>query len=144
MHNLHVKFESDQTKTAVYIVPTRFYTQSTKGDLDLWSKINRVPLLIMNKPHVKFEIHQSKTVACMDPTRLYTQSTKVDIDLWPRDPKLIGLLFSSTTYMWSLKAISLEMWSVSCPQGKARRTDGLTHPPNHRRTVALLYPLQRC
>ena len=36
IHNLHVKFESDWSKTVVAIVPTRPCTQSAKVDLDLW------------------------------------------------------------------------------------------------------------
>ena len=36
MGNVHVKFESDWAKTVVAIVPTRFYVQSVKVDLDLW------------------------------------------------------------------------------------------------------------
>ena len=33
IHNLHVKFESDRSKTVVCIMPTRFYTQSANVDL---------------------------------------------------------------------------------------------------------------
>ena len=38
INNLHVKFESDWTKTVVCIVSTRSYTQSAKVDLDLWPR----------------------------------------------------------------------------------------------------------
>ena len=80
--------------------------QSWPWPLTLWPKINRVPPLIIHNLHVKFESDRAKTVVCILPTRSYTQSAKVDLDLWPRDPKLIGfLLWSSTTYMWSLKVI---------------------------------------
>ena len=52
IHNLHVKFESDRANTVVCIMPTRFYIQSAKVDLNLWlrePKINRVlPLIIHN------------------------------------------------------------------------------------------------
>ena len=38
MVNVHVKFKSDWAKTVVAIVPTRFYIQSAKVDLDLWPR----------------------------------------------------------------------------------------------------------
>ena len=60
--------------------------------------------------HVKFESDWAKTVVCIVSTRSYTQSAKVDLDLWPRDPKSIGLLFSSsTTYMGSKKVIGQKL-----------------------------------
>ena len=36
MNNLHVKFESEQAKTVVCIVPTKSYTQNAEVDFDLW------------------------------------------------------------------------------------------------------------
>ena len=118
MVNVHVKFESDCAKTVVAIVSTRSYTQSAKIDLDLWprdpkwpwplapwSKINRVPLLIIQNSHVKFQSDWAKTVVCIVSTGSYTQSAKVDLDLWPRDPKSIGFLLSS----WWMCTLSLKV-----------------------------------
>ena len=51
---LQEKFESDQAKPVVSIVPTRFHSQSAKVYLDPGTKINRVPSLIGNNLHVKF------------------------------------------------------------------------------------------
>ena len=99
IHNLHVKFESDWTKTVVCIVSTRSNTQDCKSwpwPLTLWPKIKRVPQLIIHNLHVKFESNWTKTVVCILSTRSYTQSAKVDLDLWPCDPKSIGFLFSSS------------------------------------------------
>ena len=115
IHNLHVKFEIDWAKTVVCIMSTGSYTQSATVDswpwpLTPWTKINRVPPLIMVNVHVKFESDWPKTVDSIVSTRSYTQSAKVDFDLWPRDPKSIGfLLSSSTTYMWSLKVIGQKL-----------------------------------
>ena len=109
-HNLHVKSESDWTKTVVCIVSTMYYTQCQSWPLPMtpWPKINRVPPLIIHNLHVKSESDWAKTIVCIMSTRSYTQSAKDDLDLWPNDPKSIGfLLSSSTTYMWSLKVIGL-------------------------------------
>ena len=38
IHNLHVKFESDCSKTVITIVSIRSYTQSATVDLDLWPR----------------------------------------------------------------------------------------------------------
>ena len=106
--------------------------QSWPRPLTLWPKINRVPLLIIHNLHVKIERDWTKTAVCIMPTRFYKQSTKGDLDFWPRDPKSIGFTFSlSTTYMWSLKVIGLNLLSVWCPQGKAWQTNSLTHPLSH-------------
>ena len=99
-------------KTIVCIVSTMYYTQcqSWPWPMTQWPKINRVPPLIIHNLHVKSESDWDKTIVCIMFTRSYTQSAKDDIDLWPLDPKSIGfLLSSSTTCMWSLKVIGLNL-----------------------------------
>ena len=47
-------------------------------------------------------------------TRFHRQSPKDDLDLWSGDSQSIGfLLSSSTTYMWSLKAIR-QTYTLAC------------------------------
>ena len=60
-------------------MPTRFYKQSAKVDLDLLPR--KVPPLIINNVHVKFESDWAKTVVCVVPAWFYTQGAKVDLDL---------------------------------------------------------------
>ena len=84
--------------------------QSWPWPLTLWSKINRVPPLITHNVHVKFESDWAKTEVCILPTSFYTKSAKVDLE------------------------------SVSCPQGKARRTDRHTHALTHAPTHSLTQP----
>ena len=129
IHNWHVKFESDQTKTVVCFLPMRFHTQSNKVDLDHW-------------PH-NLERDRTKSVVCIVPIKFYTQSAKVDLDLWPCDPKSIGFLFSSsTTYMWSLKVIGLKLKSLSCPQGSIQSTKvDLERWPCDPKSIGFLFSL---
>ena len=128
-HNLHVKPGSDWAKTIVCIVSTMYYTQcqSWPWSMTQWPKINRVPPLIIHNLHVKSESDWAKTIVCIVSKRSYTKSAKDDLDLWPHDLKSIGfLLSSSTTYMWTLKVIGLNLYSVSCPQGLIHRVPKLT------------------
>ena len=53
MPKLHMKFESDWAKTAIYIVSTRFYTQS--ANVDLWPR---------NPTSIEFLLLSSSTTAC--------------------------------------------------------------------------------
>ena len=111
-------------------MPTMFYTQSAKVDVDLSprdKKINRVLPLIIKNLHVNFESDWTNTVVCIVSTRFYTQSAKVDLDLWPCDPKsIVYLLSTSTTYIWSLKVIGLKLQSVSCLKGFVLKMPKLT------------------
>ena len=111
--NSHVKFESDRTKTAACIVPTRFHTQSTKVDLDLWncdpkpigSLLSSCTTYMWSLKEIglKCSLYRANKV-------FFIQNTKGDLDLWPCDPKSIWFLFSScTTYMWSLKVLGLKL-----------------------------------
>ena len=80
-----------------------------------WPKINRVPPLIIHNLQVKSESDWAITVICIMSTKSYTKSANVDIDLWLRDLKSIWfLLWSSTTCMWSLKVIGLNICSRYC------------------------------
>ena len=76
IHKLHMKFESDWTKTVVCIVPQCFIDRVPKVDL-----FNMVPPLNMHNSHMKFESDWAKTVACIVSTRFYRQSSKFDLDL---------------------------------------------------------------
>ena len=113
IRNLHVKFESEQTKKcSLYRVHKVLYNECQIWPWPLTScpKINRVPLLIINKLHVKFERDRTKTVVCNIPAKFYTQQQSAKVDLWPHDQKLIRFLpSSSTTYMWSLKVIGQKL-----------------------------------
>ena len=111
IHNLpvHVKFESDWAKTVVIIVSTRYKAWRTHAPptnpLTHSSNHPRTAALLY-----PFQSCCAKTVVAIVSTRSYTQSAKVDLDLWPQYPKSIGLLLSSsTTYMWSLKAIGQKL-----------------------------------
>ena len=95
IHNLHVKFESDWTKTLVCILPTNSYTQSAEVDLDIWN---------CDPKSIGFLFSSSKTymwslkviglklwsVSCSQGS--IVESAKVDLNLWPCDPKSIGFL----------------------------------------------------
>ena len=73
-NNLQIKFESDQAKTLVFIMPTMFHRQSWPWPLTLWTKTDRVPPLIIHNLHVKFESDWTKPAVCIVPTRfLYTE-----------------------------------------------------------------------
>ena len=120
-------------------MPTRSYTQSAKVDLwpcdcscyrahkalytecqmwpwilTQWSKINRLPPLIIHNLHMEFESHWAKTVVSIVSTRSYTQSAKVD--LWPCD------------------CICYRVHKVK-PHG---HTDTLAHPTTHEQPHMLL------
>ena len=67
MNNLHVKFDSDWAKTVVCIVPTRFYRQSAKFDLDLWPLDPKSLGFLLSSwtMYVKYESDRAKTVVCI-------------------------------------------------------------------------------
>ena len=124
-----MKFESDWAKTAVCIVPAKFYTQCQNWPWSLipWPQINRVPPLIILNLHVKFKRDWTITAVFIVSTKLCKQSAKVDLDIWPHDPKSIGFLISlSTTCMWSLKVIGQKLQPVSCPQSFIHRVPKVT------------------
>ena len=133
---LHVKFESDWVKTAVCIMPTKFYTQSAKGDLYLWPRDTKSIGFPFHHHQLRCEVWK-RFDFCIVSTRFYTQSAKVDLDLWSCDkrskagvPPLIihnlhtlqtfdsvtkisrGFLSSSPSCMWSLKEIGLKLQFV--------------------------------
>ena len=56
VHNLHVKFESDWTKTVVCILPTRSYIQSAKVDLDLWPRDPKSIGFSSHRPQITCEV----------------------------------------------------------------------------------------
>ena len=86
---------------SLYCANNALYTECQSWPLTPWSKINRVPPLIISNLHVKFESDWAKTIDCIVSTRSHTQSAKVD--LWPRDPKSIGFLLSSSTTHHNVK-----------------------------------------
>ena len=68
INNFHVKFESDRTKTAVCIVPTMFYTQSTNIDLALWPRdAKSIGFLLSSSTTYMWRL--IVTVICILPTR---------------------------------------------------------------------------
>ena len=98
--NSHMKTWSLKVigQTVACIVPTRFYRQSAKVDLDLWlhDPKSRVLLLSLSTIYAWIlKVIGQKKVVCIVPTRLYRQSAKVNLDLWPHGQKSIGFLLSS-------------------------------------------------
>ena len=82
------------------------------------------------------------------PKMFHRQSAKGNRNLWLFDQKSIGfILWWWWTYVWSLKVIGQKHKSVSRLQEKVLRNHVLiqssTSSPNHRRTAALIYYLQR-
>ena len=107
--NLHVKFVSDWTKTAVCFLLIRLYKQIT---CTKW-----IVFLLSSRLTLKFESDLTRTVVCIVPTRFNSQSAKVEIDLWFPQPKInrVPTLINYNSNV-NLKVIGQKMWSVSCPQ----------------------------
>ena len=160
INNLHVKtqvWKRLDLNCSLYRVHKVLYIecQSWPWPLTPWPKINGVPPLIIHNSHVKFEsnlnwslypAHKVLYTECQSCPQGLIQSAKTDLDLWPCDQKSIGFFLSSSitpceVWKWSGKYCSLYgVHKAKCD----RHTHGLTHSPNHKRTAALLYPLQHC
>ena len=131
-------------------MPSRFYKQSAKVDFDLWPC----------NPKPKGFLLSSSTM-CMGSLKVIGQklySVSCPQGFKHRVPKLtltfdlksIGFPPSPSTsacevWRWSGKSCSLYRdHKVKRDQQTHGLTHEPTHSPNHTRTVALLYPLQRC
>ena len=109
-------------QTVACIVPTRFYRQSAKVDLDLWlhDPKSRVLLLSLSTIYARIlKVIGQKNVVCIVPTRLYRQSAKVNLDLWPHGQKSIGFLLSS----WKKRSDPVQrqkpLYWLNIPKSKA-------------------------
>ena len=97
---------------------------------------------------MQFQSDWAKTEVCIKPTMFHRQSANGNLNLWLCGQKSIGFLLSWWwTYVWSLKVIRQKYKSISRLQGKVlrnhARTQSRMYSPNHTRTAALIYHLQR-
>ena len=71
INNLHIKFESDRSRTVSWLQGPQVEYQIWPWPLTPWPKINRVLSLIMTSLYVKFESDKAIMAVCMVPTRFY-------------------------------------------------------------------------
>ena len=85
---------------------------------------------------------RSKTVVSIMP-RFCRQCQRWPWPLTPQDPKSIGFLLSSSTYIWSLKVIRQKLVCI-VPRRQSmadRRTHAPTHPSTHEPKIIRVPPL---
>ena len=128
-HNLYEMFESDWWKTVVCIVPTMFYTQSAKVDLDLEPHNPKSIGILFSSSTTYLWSLKWFGVNCIVSTRFYRQRAKVD--LGPCDPKSIGFLISS----WTTNMLSLKVIQANCSLYRAHKVNDnwQTHAPSQER-----------
>ena len=153
INNLHVKFESDWEKTVVCIVSTRSYTQSAKFDLDLWPRDPKSIGFLLSSWWMcmwSLKVIGQKLWSLLCPQGLIHRVPKLTLTFDPVTQNQYGSSShhgkcACEVWKWLGKNCSrYRVHNVKLDWPTHALTNPLTHSPNHPRTAALLYPLQRC